>query len=58
MYENTIPSKGGSQAATGCLLGVWGGKMALSGTSNEAFDMAFAQLADDIMKKVDFSPYL
>ena len=48
VYENTIYSKGGSQAATGCLLGVWGGQMALSETSNEVFNKAFAFLANDI----------
>jgi hypothetical protein len=58
VYENTIPSKGGSHAGTGCLLGVWGGQKALSETSNEAFNMAFAHLANDIVKNVDFSPYL
>jgi hypothetical protein len=58
VYENTVPAKGGSQAMTGCLLGVWGGQSALAKTSEEAFNTAFSTLADDIVKKVDFSPYI
>jgi hypothetical protein len=57
VYENTIPAKGESQAATGFCLGFWGGETALSKTSNDAFNKAFAFLADDIIKKVDFTPY-
>jgi hypothetical protein len=58
VYENTIPSVGESQASTGFIFGFWGGKMALSKTSVEAFNMAFSMLASDIIEKVDFTPYL
>ncbi|UCG51767.1 MAG: hypothetical protein JSW58_16600 [Candidatus Latescibacterota bacterium] len=58
VYENTIPTNGEGQAATGCLLGVWGGKMALSKTATDAFNKAFGALASDIRQKVDFTPYM
>jgi len=58
IYENTIPAQGSGQGAMGCLLGVFAGKKALSDTSADAFNTAFAMLASDIVRKVDFSPYL
>ncbi len=58
VYENTIPSKGSSQWGMAFFFGVWAGEEALSKTSTEAFNKAFAFLADDIVKKVDFSIYL
>lgn len=58
VYENTIPAKGESQAITGFLFGMWGGEYALSKTSTSAFNKAFAFLASDIIKKVNFDEYL
>lgn len=58
LYERTIPAKGASQSFTGFLFGVFGGQEALSTTSNEAFNIAFSLLAQDIITKIDFEPYI
>lgn len=58
LYENTIPASGSGHSGAGCLMGVWGGESSLRENTNEAFNQAFALLAADIMKKVDFRPYL
>lgn len=58
LYENTIPASGSSHSGAGCLMGVWGGETSLRENTNEAFNQAFVLLAADMMKKVDFGPYL
>jgi len=58
LYDKTIPVTGKAQTATGCLLGVAGGQTAINETSTDAFNQAFQFLAQDILKTVDFSPYL
>lgn len=58
VYDHTIPVKGSSEGGLVFIFGVWAGKEALSKTSTDAFNRAFALLADDIIKKVNFSPYL
>lgn len=58
IYSGSVPARGKARMAEGCLLGVAGGKTAISSTSTEAFNRAFALLAEDIRKKVDFAPYL
>jgi hypothetical protein len=58
LYKNTIPASGSGNNAAGCLLGLLGGETSLRMNTEEAFNQAFAYLASDMMKKVDFSPYL
>lgn len=64
VYENTVYSQGGSKMETACLFSLggmfgsmYGKKILLKETSNEAFNKAFAILANDIINKVDFSIY-
>jgi hypothetical protein len=57
LYENTIPARGSSHSGAGCMMGVWGGETSLRENTEEAFNQAFALLASDMMKKVNFIPY-
>jgi hypothetical protein len=58
VYKNTVAASGGSQMMTACCLGALGGQSVLGKTSGDAFSDAYTQLANDIMKRVDFSRYL
>lgn len=61
IYHGAIPAiglGGADDSAAIFILGVFGGERALSNTADDAFAKAFVALAEDIMKKVDFIPYL
>jgi hypothetical protein len=61
VYRGAIPAVGlasiGDSAAI-YYLGALSGESSLSNTADDAFAKAFVFLADDILKKVDFIPYL
>jgi len=57
-YENDINAFGGRKLLAGCCLGTLGSGFALSRTSQEAFNRVFRDLINDILKNVDFTPYL
>jgi hypothetical protein len=61
IYHGAIPAVGlasiGDSAAI-YYLGALSGESALSNTADDAFAKAFVFLADDILKKIDFIPYL
>lgn len=57
-YENDINGFGRRKLLTGCCLGTLGSGFALSRTSQEAFNRVFRDLITDILKNVDFTPYL
>jgi hypothetical protein len=61
VYHGAIPAVGLADAGDSAaiyFLGALSGESALSNTADDAFAKAFVFLADDILKKVDFIPYL
>lgn len=59
IYERDITRMGSRKMVPiACCLGATGGGFILSRTSQEAFNKAFEDIAVDMVKNVDFAPYL
>ena len=57
-YERDVKRVGNRKVYTDCCLGATGGGFVLSRTSQEAFNRVFQDLVTDMLRNVDFAPYL